>query len=140
MAAEEESWADSGFGAWTGRPWPQVTDSMFFIWSPISATLRSLFSIRKRNARVRKVEAVRERERAINTQHTQRGRKEENRNTEDKMAFIRTAAEGQRSLIFPSFGVSLHFEPPFISPARHMVAQRTFKSHKRCLHMLHKSL
>lgn len=72
MAAEEESWADSGFGAWTGRPWPQVTDSMFFIWSPISATLRSLFSIRKRNARVRKVEAVREREGNKHTTHSAR--------------------------------------------------------------------
>lgn len=72
MAAEEESWADSGFGAWTDRPWPQVTDSMFFIWSPISATLRSLFSIRKRNARVRKVEAVREREGNKHTTHSAR--------------------------------------------------------------------
>lgn len=57
--------------------------------------------------------------------HTHRGRerKELSRNTEDKMAFIRAAVEGQRSLIFPLSLLSLHFSPPFISSVRHVVVQ-----------------
>lgn len=101
---KKKSRADAGFGAWMDRPWPQVTDSMFFIWSLHLATLQSLFSIRKRNACGRKVEAGRERGQHTHTQtQSARGGKEASRNTEDKMAFIRTAVEGQRSLIFSSF-------------------------------------
>lgn len=66
-----------------------------------------------------------QRKRATHT-HTHRGRerKEPSRNTEDKMAFIRAAVEGQRSLIFPLSLLSLRFSPPFISSVRHVVVQR----------------
>lgn len=36
--------------------------------------------------------------------------------------------------------VSLHFSPPFIFSTRHMAEHRAFKSYKRCLHTLYKSL
>lgn len=90
-------------------------------------TLQSLFSIRKRKASSRKRRSH-ERERATHT-HTQRGEKK--RNTEDKMAFIRTAAEGHRSLIFPLIQLFSSFPAAFISPARHAVARRVLRSHKK---------
>lgn len=88
---------------WTGPGLRSLTPCFSF-GASISATLQSLFSIRKRNACGRKVEAGRERGQHTHTQtQSARGGKEASRNTEDKMAFIRTAVEGQRSLIFSSF-------------------------------------
>lgn len=98
MAAEEIHRADSGFfGSLDGQTLASGSlTSRFSFEAPISATLQSLFSIRKRNACVRKVEAEGERRQYTHTYTPAREGKEERRNSEDKMAFIPTAVEGQK--------------------------------------------
>lgn len=66
---------------------PRSLTPCFSFGNPILATLCSLFSIRKRNVRVR--------EKPTHT-HSER-----NRSSEDKMALVHTAARGQRCLIRP---------------------------------------
>lgn len=132
MQALGPGWTDPGLRSLT---------PCFSFGASISATLQSLFSIRKRNACVRKVEAGRERGQYTHAQ-TQSARGKRRRAETQKTKWLSFAQQwkARGPLFSPHSVLSLHSWPPFISPARHMAAHRAFKSHKRCLHVLHNSL
>lgn len=126
---------------WTGPGLRSLTPCFSF-GASISATLQSLFSIRKRNACGRKVEAGRERGQHTHTRkHSQReGERRRAETQKTKWLSFAQQWKARGPLFSPHSVPSLHSWPPFISPARHMAAHRAFKSHKRCLHVPHNSL
>lgn len=107
---------------WMGLGLESLTPCFSFGTS-VSCTLRSLFSIRKKNAQPRKVEAQREKE-PIHT----------SKKTERQNGFQSRSGGRPEVPYFPSLQRSVpsfHFQPPFISSVSPMLVHVAFKSHKK---------